>query len=319
MGEVNETFFRAPSDGLACFISPDFSRSYKLPVKFAENVHVSQRFHVSPLLEFFQGDGRFYVLAVSQKDVRLLAGDKHRLAEFDVDGLPHSLAEALNIDEYVQSIQFHTGARGGDRRGLDHGAGIYHGHAGGDQGDKKHDIVQFFRRLDDALANFFHDETTPLLFAGVDYLFPLYQQANHYRGLVDQAIIGNPEGWGPAELHTFAWRIVGPLFDSARQEAIKQFGSLRAHRQGSDNLHEVIDAATIGRVGTLLIERGAVRPGVVNHAARTVSPLDSDGHPGAENLLEHAATQCILNSGAVYLVDPEEMPTPAPIAALYRY
>jgi hypothetical protein len=319
MAGIDHSFLRSPSDGLAFFMSPEFSRSFALPVPFREKVLVNQRFLVSPLLEYFQSNGRFYVLAVSQNDVRLLEGNKHRLAEVDVAGLPHTLVEALNIDEYVQSLQFHMGARGGDRRGLDHGAGMFHGHAGGDQGDRKQDIVEFFRRLDDALVHYFHDETAPLVFAGVDYLFPIYQESNHYRWLADQAVVGNPERLSAADLHGPAWQIVEPLFDAARREAIEQFGALRAHRQGSDDLREVIDAATIGRVGTLLVERGAMRPGLVNHASGAIKPIESDEQPGAENLLDHAATQCILNSGTVYLLDPEEMPTPAPIAALYRY
>ncbi|MCC6494234.1 MAG: hypothetical protein IT424_14570 [Pirellulales bacterium] len=307
-----------PLDGLALFLRAGSLRIYKVPLRFPDLVAVSSWFHVAPLLEYLQGDGRFFVLAVSQKDVRLLEGDKHSLREVEVDQLPKNLVDALNVDEWVQSIQFHTEGPGG-RSSIRHGGGMFFGHGGGaDQSDRKSDITAFFRTLDNALTNYFHDESAPLVFAGVDYLFPIYQSVNNYRGLVDRAIAGNPEGWGADHIHGLAWEIVRPRFEADRASAIEQYGTLAARRQASDVLLQILEATRVGRVGTLLVAKGAQEFGVVDAGTESVSLADRHA-AHSEDLLGLAAAQTIGSSGTVYLVEPSHMPTDSPVAALYRY
>jgi hypothetical protein len=43
-------------------------------------VVVTDRFHIKPLLPLLSGDGRFYVLALSQSEVRLLQGTRYSVS-----------------------------------------------------------------------------------------------------------------------------------------------------------------------------------------------------------------------------------------------
>ena len=52
--------------GLAIFISKNIFHYYILPLEFEELVVVSDRFHVKPLLQILNNNGRFYVLGLSQ-------------------------------------------------------------------------------------------------------------------------------------------------------------------------------------------------------------------------------------------------------------
>ncbi len=47
--------------------------------------------------------------------------------------------------------------------------------------------------------------------------------------------------------------------------------------------------------------------------------LVSEEVPEAEDLLDCAALQTFLNSGTVYAVPPDQVPAPAPLAAILRY
>lgn len=67
----NYDFWQHQSDGLAIFISNNFFSYYCLPLNFAELVVVSDRFHLKPLMQLLTGDGKFYILALSQNQVRL--------------------------------------------------------------------------------------------------------------------------------------------------------------------------------------------------------------------------------------------------------
>jgi hypothetical protein len=156
------------------------------------------------------------------------------------------------------------------------------------------------------------------VFAGVDYLFPIYQQCNHYQGLVDVPVVGNPEGWNEQQLHRSAWNVVKPRFDAARRAAIDQYGALAARNQGSDNVFRLIDAAETGRIGTLLLQRGAHLPGIIDPQTGEASLADPEA-PGSVDLLNHVAAQTLANRGAVYLMDQSEMPSDSPAAGLFRY
>jgi hypothetical protein len=47
--------------------------------------------------------------------------------------------------------------------------------------------------------------------------------------------------------------------------------------------------------------------------------LMSGEAPEAEDLLDGAALHTFLNSGVVYAVPPDQVPAPAPLAAVLRY
>ncbi|HDQ74019.1 MAG TPA: hypothetical protein ENN19_18270, partial [Chloroflexi bacterium] len=70
-------FWRNQSDGLAVFFTPETFHYYRLPLPFEELMVISNRFHLKPLLPFFASDGHFYILALSQNQIRLLEGTRH--------------------------------------------------------------------------------------------------------------------------------------------------------------------------------------------------------------------------------------------------
>ena len=89
-------FWQHQSTGLALFISSSFSRSYRLPLDFEELVLVGPHFHLKPLVPLLSGDGRFYLLALSQNEIRLFQGTRHTFEEVMLtEQVPGSLAEAL--------------------------------------------------------------------------------------------------------------------------------------------------------------------------------------------------------------------------------
>ncbi|MEX0701979.1 MAG: hypothetical protein WD069_07775 [Planctomycetales bacterium] len=310
-------FWKNQSDGLAMFASPGFSARFRMPLVFDELLLVNRRFHVAPILPLLQGDGRFHLLAVSQNRLRFLQGTKHAISELEVEGLPKSLQEALDIDEYVTpALQFQSQTS----RGLPgHGEAIFHGHGGSNLDvKKKEEIRQYFRRVDAGLRKFFGEERTPLVFAGVDYLFPIFREACSYRGLLDEPVLGNPDLLNPQQLHDKAWRTVQPYFRRDQEAALQRFHERVAGKGQSTDLDEVIHAAREGRVETLFVARGQTVWGLVDpdtgEAQRVAASVT-----GSEDLLDHAAVHTLLHDGVVYAVDRAELPDDGPIAALFRY
>ena len=73
-----------------------------------------------------------------------------------------------------------------------------------------------------------------------------------------------------------------------------------------------------GRPAPSLIALGAQRWGNFNTANDEVRLLEA-GATGAIDLSDFAAAQTLLNSGAVYALQPEEMPHNSTVATVFRY
>src|SRR5690554_1155008 len=140
-------FWQQQSDGLALFFTEDLLHYYRLPVEFAETTVLTDRFHVKPLLPILAKDSTFYILALSQNQLRLLEGTRHTVDEMDLGDTPETLA-ATFLDGFPEKqLQSHTSSpsAGGTRSPL------FHGHDPSD--DTKKHIQQWFRTIDKAVTN----------------------------------------------------------------------------------------------------------------------------------------------------------------------
>lgn len=306
-------FWQHQSTGLAVFVSPGFFRYYRLPVEVRELAVVEDRFHLKPLLPLLSGDGRFYVLALSQKRVRLLEATRHSVRELDLGDLPTSLNDAVGYEVEESHIQYHSGtrsARGGS-------SPVYHGQGGGDD-DVKLEIQKFFNLLDRGVSSLIGDREAPLVLAGVEFLFPLYRQVSSYPDLVEGGVPGNHDATSAEELREKAWPLVEPVFTRAQEEAVGRFRGLLGTGQASVQLDDVVTAAHDGRVETLFVALGTRRWGSFDQERRVVELSEHNG-PGTEDLVDFAALQTLLKGGEVFAVPPEQVPEGGAVAAVYRY
>src|SRR5260370_8873226 len=92
----DEQFWLHRSSGLAVFRSPELLRAYRLPYPFKEQVIVTNHFYLKPLLPLATNDGRFSILPLSQKELRLLESTHYNVNELALpEGVSHHLADEL--------------------------------------------------------------------------------------------------------------------------------------------------------------------------------------------------------------------------------
>lgn len=308
-------FWQNQSDGLALFLAPGLFRTYRLPLDFEELVVVSDRFHLKPLMPLLSSDGRFYLLAISQNQIRLFEGGQAGISEVDLEDVPTSLAEALRFDDPEKQHQFHTttatpGGPGG-RPAQHHGQGV-----AGDE--DTNEILRYFHQVDEGIQDFLAGEQRPLVLAGVDYLFPIYQEANTYPHLLEEGVIGNPDEKSAETLHQEAWNILQSRFEQAQQEAVDHYYNLSDTEQISGDIRQIVPAAYYRKVDTLFVAVGRQQWGLFDPGANSIE-LHAERQPGDEDLLDAAAVQTLLYGGLVYAVEPAEVPGDGPLAAIYRY
>ncbi|MBF2051604.1 MAG: hypothetical protein IGS54_30285 [Elainella sp. C42_A2020_010] len=314
-----DEFWQHQSQGLAIFLADGFLRYYRLPLAFDELVVVSDRFHLKPLLPLLTGDGKFFLLALSQKQVRLFEGSRYSMQEIELEDIPTSVEAALLYDETAKEGQFRISTSKGGTSNPFPQAGSFHGQGSPDQDEPQLDILQFFHVLDRGLQKYLHNEQAPLVLAGVEYLLPLYQQANTYPHLMDLILpVENIGVLKPEDIHEQAWSVVEPYYTEAQKAAVERYHELAGTGKASTDWQETIAGAYYGRIDQLFVALGMQQWGSFDPEANELH-LHSEAEPGDEDLLNAAAVQTLLNGGTVYAVEPDAIPDQAPIAAVFRY
>lgn len=320
-------FWQHQSDGLALFISPEGTETYRLPIPFDTVININDRFYVKPLLRMLSGDGRFYVLALAQNEVRLLRGSRYSVEEIHLEDedLPENLdtmLRQLDIGGWRQAlfrpestISGHGDISMSTGRG---GSQAIHSASYGVEEEKKQRILEFFRLVDRAVREIIEGEDAPLVTAGVEYLNPIYEEANKYRHLLPEYVTGNPEQWSKEELHEKAWGIVAPRFEQAQEKDANDYNIMKPRGQAIGDVAEIVPAAAFERVDTLWVSAGEQVWGTFDPQSSVLS-FDNERQPTSYDLLDYAAVQTLANSGKVYVVEPGQVPGGGVAAALLRY
>jgi hypothetical protein len=295
------------ADGLAVFISPKLFREYTVPLALDERLYVDDGFHIAPLLPLYSGDTRFYILAVSQNEVRLLEGNRHEVHPIEPRGLPKSLVDAL---QKVATAAVRPGQLHDDRHDqLGHGTGLEH---------VNQRLERYFREIDTNLLNLIGGDQAPLVLAGVERNVSLYRQVTSYKRVPEGFIDGNPELMSAKQLHAQALAIVEPFLRKQEEIARHQLDKLGGSGRVSTDPQEIIPAAKQGRIDSLFLQQGHELWGSFDRSSNETQ-LHSQPADGDEELASLAAEQTFLNGGAVFFCDQAHSPRTAPMTALMRY
>jgi hypothetical protein len=300
------------NDGLVAFIEPGGFRIFRLPISVAEQVVVDRRFSCTPLLPMLAVDGTFHLLAVAQRGVHLFQGTRYTFEPVDVPDLPQDVEQVLQI-ERGREVQFH---QVGMHTHVGTNPPIYTANA--EDGKKQTELTDFFSRIDVALNQVLHRAPAPLVFAGVEYLLPIFRAHSSQPQVMPDGIPGNPRLESPQELHAEAWKIVEPVFRQPLTDALAAFPERAVRHAATQDLAEVLQALQLGQVQTLFLQQGARQWGTFDPLTGAVQ-THAERASGDEDLLESAAIQAILQRGDVFVLNRDEMPGSSPIAALFRF
>jgi len=295
--------------GLAIFLSKDYFGYCWFPARVANRVDIARQFFLRPVLPFLPTDDRFFVLALSQKHVRLFEGSRQGMHERILRDIPANLRDDLEALHMERHYQMHTASSPPTRQkgAVFHGAKLEH----------KDRLIHFFRDVDRGVAASLKAQRAPLIVASVDYLFPIYREANTYPHLLDETIDGNPDLRSADTLYEAAWKI---FEEQSLKAAARAFSLFKEHIDTpltSRNLREVLTAAQSGWVRFLFIPPSGEEWGSL--VSPDVVHLHANREPGDEDLLNLAAILTIRHGGHVHVVPSEQLPQGARIAATFRF
>ncbi len=307
----DQNFWQHQQAGLALFLSPNSFYYYRLPLTFESFTSVSDKFYTQPLVPLLSEDGQFYVLAASQNQVALYQATPHQVRLVDLGDTPKSLEVALRYDDPEESLQGHGTGRSGSRK-------IVHGQGSGKDSENT-DILRFFQLVSDGVEKVLAGQTAPLVFLGVDFLFPIYQQANKYPHLMENGVDHQPDQLSSEEVRDRALEIVEPYFSTNRRQAIEKYGSLLDKNQATQDMEQILNAAANGQIETLMIAKSTQHLwGIFDTTSRKATYHD-ERQADSQDLLDWAVTQALQTDAEVYVMAREELPTDTDAVATLRY
>lgn len=311
---ADRDFWDHTLDGLAVLGGLGIFRMLRLPQAVSELAVVADSFHTKPLRRFLQSVDRYQVLALSLDRIRLLEGNRHALDEVDlVPEVPRTIGEALGeeLTEPHETVASYGGVGGGS-------APMHHGH-GGRKDEADTDADRFFRAIDHAvLEHYSRPSGLPLILAALPEHHHLFHHVSQNPLLVPDGIGVNPDSQTAEELRFLAWQAIEPQYLARLAALSEEFAQARAKNAGSDDLAQVAQAATAGRVATLLLEADRQAGGRIDGATGRVEFAELS-NADVDDLFDDLGELVTKTGGRVLVVPADRMPTQTGLAATYRY
>jgi hypothetical protein len=303
------------SDGLALFMRPGWHRAFRVPVDVPSVGTVGEHFVIGPLLRLVSGDRHFLVLALSQREVRLLEGSLQHIEELELRDVPTSLRQVIEPTEprSATMARLTSSTVGGHP-----GRAVFYGHGAADEHFKKDEVRRFIGQVAEGLRNYLAGQDLPMVPVGLDYLVALYREANAYQHLTGEAVLVNPDQLSEAELHAAAWPIVSDILDRQARSAVESFEELHGTGRASNDPQVIEAAARDGRVETLLV---AAQPWCWEQFASDTPVVQLGAQRAFSHCeqLDRAAADALSRGGHIHALSASEVPGGGDIAAVFRY
>jgi hypothetical protein len=307
----DDTFWRKQASGLAVFYHADELLAYRLPLDFDEQVFISDRYYVRPLIPMFVENENFYLLILDLSNMRLLGGTRYPVSEIDPGDTPRDMNEVLVYEDPEKRLEFHNTSSPSQKGHK----GVFNEHH--PEEEEKKDIRRFFHKVDQGVMDVIGDERAPLILIGAEHLLPIYEEVNSYPRLLEGIKQGNPNVLHPQELHQQAWKVMEPVLEEEIQDVIDSYHTLLVRDQAAHKIEEIVPAAYHGLVDTLLTAKGEHSWGRYDPESNTYQRRNPEDTHSRE-LVGFAAAHTLMNGGVVYNLAQQKMPEKAEKAAFIK-
>ncbi len=306
------TFWSNRSRALVVFMEPERIRQYRLPITIDAFAIASDRFHITPVLQLFNSQEKFYILTLGQHRVRLFEMDLFSIQPVLID-LPQGIDETLNLQSEDRGSQTHFGVTASDRSA----SAVFHGH-GGKKDTHKKELQLFCQEVNAGLMRFLRQKESTIILAGVDYLVSIFRKVCNYSKIAVPKIEGNWDHASAAEIHELAIPIVARILSDQRQCLIESYNNAKAHGLTTESIAAALPAASAGRIETLFIDCKKHIWGTFVSENGPIS-LHNEKQPHDDDLLDALAANTLLNGGQCLDIDEIELPSSSAFAAQLRF
>ncbi len=308
-------FWNHTLDGLAVLGGSGLFHVFRLQRTVAELAVAADSFHTKPLRRVLQSVDRYQVLGLNRQETKLFEGNRDALAEIEpAQGVPRTITQALGdeLSEPHSTVASYGGVGQGSMP-------MHHGH-GGKESEVDIDAERFFRAVDrGVLEHHSRPSGLPLILAALPEHHHMFHEVSHNPFLIEENIDIHPDALSSIdELRQRAWQLFEPQYQARLAELNDAFEQARSKGLGDDDLAQVVQAAAVGRVATLLIEADRQIAGRLDSATGQAELADLS-HPQVDDLLDDLGELVEKMGGRVLVMPAERMPGRTGLAATYRH
>ena len=292
----------------AIFRSPTIFEQFFLIQPIEARLNVGGSFAIRWLASELARPATFYILALSQKGVKLL-----RCARLDCDlvklppGVPETLEEALALEPPDHDLENRSSA--GASSGAMHS--VRFGTGSGRERERVH-LMDYYTLVDRGLEELTHEAETFLIPAGVEEDVAIFRSISRCRRLAKRSIVGAPDvARGQANLLREAYSILFAEGLEKQREALSKAKEQTAPARFSTDLDSLLRAASEGRVGQIYVNERVERIGLFDRA--------NYRSWGEEDLLNLAMVQTLVHHGKACVLPAKMMPGRCIAAGILRF
>lgn len=295
---ADDDFWAVQANSLAIFATKDRVRTFRLPNKLTNQVEVSDRFHLKPLLRSVAFPHHAYVLVLSVGAVRLI--------EISPDLPPHRVNVPHLPRDFYEAV--------GRRSHLEKDRGL----RSGEETSENALLTRFSRAVDSALRPYLKGETAPLILAASEPLNSVYRNAASYSHIAAQPLSGNHTETPDHVLADEARKVLDGIYAQEIADLGALFAARAAHGRATNDLSTAARAATFGAVDTLILDMDVTISGQIDETTGVVS---IDDKPDAVNygVIDEIARRVLQSGGRVVSARRDDVPMKAELAAILRY
>ncbi|MCE7058029.1 hypothetical protein LZF95_25320 [Algoriphagus sp. AGSA1] len=307
-------FWKYNSDLMAIYLANGEMELIQVPVPIEYSSYfIGTKPFTLPLIPEVSGNGHYYLLVLNLEKIHLYEATRNVIQEIILD--PEKVAVSLVAEEEdFEKQQFIQG-----QGGIGAAGAMFHGHGEGSDEEKKKTILNYFHRMTNMLEPILNKNPMPLYLAGVDYLIPLYREANKYNHLMEGYISGSFTVKDMDLLHQESWELASPNFAEEKASLLESFESKKVEDLALEETEEILKAAFTGAIDTLFVSKNHDHLwGTYDKEAHSINTHKTQEN-GIHCLIDEAASCVIRSKGKVFLLDPAEIPGDSPMAGILRY
>ena len=286
-------FWQHQGAGLAIYLTPSDCRMFRLNRQVEERVFVGDSFFVQPLISESNSSGSYFVLSLSWDEANLFRASGESLEMVETSALPAKFDELVLPSDPEESLQNTSHRSVGNTAGTS--TAMFHGQGEGE--DKiKADRDHYLSIVGSEVAAEIYNTALPLVVVATNEVCGHFEATSKVK--IDAKVDGSPSEWSSDELREHAQKAIAPQLKANHGEFGERFGTAMANFQGSDDLNDVLKAATSGRIDSLMVCR----------------------HDELGEQTNQAVIETLRNGGDVYQCSPESMPgNDSSVAAIFRF
>lgn len=236
---------RRHHSGVMAYVGGDEATIAALTQPCTAGVIVGDAFHIKPLIAEVATAGPVYTLSLARGAVELaVMRSNDDLSALTVPALPESLEAALALDDRERTVSAHSGSSPGRGRFVP----VVHGQGG--RGDELGaDVDRFVHAIAGAIAPVVG--RSPLVVVAGAPLSSAFRRVAQTP--IAASIHRDPAALSGPELSDIVRATVRDLADADDEELVSDIAELAPTRRATLDLEEIEQAATEGRVRTLVV------------------------------------------------------------------